>query len=163
MPRATLDAELVEKYAGYVPLELCVRLRMLYIGNDMHNRPLVVVAAPLTPEEMQEVSIVFGQDPALRIARDSEIAAGLRYLRGETDAFRPLPEGATSVPLLGDLLIEHGLVNKEAFDAAMDAYRPEEHGRIGDYLVESGVIERHVIEQVVEEQRRLRAAQESQP
>jgi hypothetical protein len=28
--------------------------------------------------------------------------------------------------------------------------------------VESGVIERHVIEQVVEEQRRLRAAQESQ-
>jgi adsorption protein B len=162
LPRANLDAELVEKYAGYVPLELCVRLRMLYIGNDMHNRPLVVVAAPLTLEEMQEVSIVFGQDPALRIARDSEIAAGLRYLRGEADAFRPLPEGATSVPLLGDLLIEHGLVNKEAFDAAMDAYRPEEHGRIGDYLVESGVIERHVIEQVVEEQRRLRAAQESQ-
>lgn len=163
LPRANLDAELVEKYAGYVPLEMCVRLRMLYIGNDMHNRPLVVVAAPLSPEEMQEVSIVFGQDPALRIARDSEIAAGLRYLRGETDAFKPLQEGATGVPLLGDLLIERGLVRRDAFDAAMDAYRPEEHGRIGDYLVESGVIERHVIEQVVEEQRRLRAAQESQP
>jgi adsorption protein B len=160
VPRGHIDAGTIEKYAGYVPRELCVRLRLLYIGNDVRQRPLVAVAAPLSTEEMQEVSIVFGQDPAQRIVRDSEIAAGLRLLSGDAEAFKTLQAGVSGVPLLGDLLIERGLVQKAAFDAAMDAYRPEEHGRIGDYLVASGVIERHVIEQVVEEQRHLRAAQE---
>lgn len=159
--RAHIDAELIEKYAGYVPQDLCVRMRALYIGNDVRQRPIVAVSAPLSKETMQELSIVFGQDPAQRIARDSEIAAGLRVLCGESEAFKGIEEGAAGVPLLGDLLIERGLVRREAFDKAMDAYRPDEHGRIGDHLVASGVIERHVIEQVVEEQRRLQAAQES--
>ncbi|WP_076593592.1 glycosyl transferase family protein [Herminiimonas arsenitoxidans] len=161
LPRAHIDAELIEKYAGYVPQELCVRMRALYIGNDVRQRPIVAVSAPLSKDAMQELSIVFGQDPAQRIARDSEIAAGLRVLRGESDAFKILEDGAAGVPLLGDLLIDRGLVRRDAFDKAMDAYRPDEHGRIGDHLVASGVIERHVIEQVVEEQRRLQAAQES--
>lgn len=154
LPRTHINAAMVEQYAGYISSELCMRMRMLYIGNDERERPIVAVAGPLSETEMQELSLIFGFNPVQHIVRDSEIAAGLRLLRGESNAFQSLAEGAAGVPLLGDLLIERGLVQRQAFEAAMESYRPGEHGRIGDYLVSCGVIERNVIEQVVEEQRR---------
>jgi adsorption protein B len=61
------------------------------------------------------------------------------------------------VPLLGDVLIEQGLVQRDVFVVAMQAYRPEQHGRVGDYLVQQGVIPREVIEQVVNQQRLMQA------
>ncbi len=65
---------------------------------------------------------------------------------------------ARSVPLIGDLLIEHGHVRREAFEAAMQDYRPDRHGRIGDYMVARGVISRAALENVIQQQRRLQGA-----
>ena len=61
------------------------------------------------------------------------------------------------MPLLGDALIAQGLLKRDVFDSAMQAYRPDRHGRVGDYLVETGVIVREVIERVVKQQHRLQA------
>jgi adsorption protein B len=159
LPRAQISAELVQQYADIVSPALCMRLRMLYIGEDVQQRPILAVAGPLLESAMQEVSAVFGRDIVQHIARDSEIAAGLRLLRGENNAFKSIGDRTVGVPLIGDLLIERGLVKRDAFEAAMEAYRPSEHGRIGDHLVDSGVIERNVIERVVEEQRHLHLEQ----
>ncbi|EPN34679.1 bacteriophage N4 adsorption protein B, partial [Pseudomonas syringae pv. actinidiae ICMP 19096] len=62
---------------------------------------------------------------------------------------QPLPSAA---PLLGDLLIEQGLLDREVFRKAMLGYRPHVHGRIGDYLVDIGVLPRETIEQAVARQ-----------
>ena len=39
----------------------------------------------------------------------------------------------------------------------MQAYRPQSHGRVGDYLVDQGILMREVIERVVEQQRLMHA------
>jgi cellulose biosynthesis protein BcsE len=92
-------------------------------------------------------------EPLQHIARESEVAAGLRLLRGESTAFGLEGQLMPTLPLLGDLLIERGLVQRQTFEAAMDKYRPQTHGRIGDFLVNQGVISRETIERVVAEQR----------
>jgi bacteriophage N4 adsorption protein B len=103
-----------------------------------------------------------------RIAREGEIADGLRLLRGvpvtpdaeSTAAQGFSPQDATTphaVPLLGDLLIEHGAVRRAAFEQALQRYRPAEHGRIGNYMVEQGVISSDALAQAIAEQERLRA------
>jgi adsorption protein B len=61
-----------------------------------------------------------------------------------------------SVPLLGDLLIERGYVRRAAFEAALQRYRPDAHGRIGDYMVARGVISNDALHRAIEEQQRLR-------
>ncbi|MGB8421262.1 MAG: glycosyl transferase family protein, partial [Paraburkholderia sp.] len=74
------------------------------------------------------------------------------------DGAVPLPVPARSVPLIGDLLIEHGHVRREAFEAAMQHYRPDRHGLIGDYMVARDVISRAALENVIQQQRRLQGA-----
>jgi bacteriophage N4 adsorption protein B len=107
----------------------------------------------------------------LRVLRGVEIAApaGEGGQAGPTGAAQGASAGASSaggvepvpprsVPLIGDLLIEHGHVRREAFEAAMQDYRPDRHGRIGDYMVARGVISRAALENVIEQQRRLQGA-----
>ena len=67
------------------------------------------------------------------------------------------------MPLLGDLLIASGLIARDTFDAAMQRYRPDRHGRIGDYLVNESVISRQAIEQAVGHQRELLARGAASP
>lgn len=85
------------------------------------------------------------------IARESEINAQLRQI-GSAESHQQPAEGA---PLLGDLLIEAGLIDRQIFDHAMLNYQPQHHGRIGDYLVDLGVLPRTTIEQVVARQHRF--------
>ncbi|WP_424820606.1 hypothetical protein, partial [Pseudomonas viridiflava] len=57
--------------------------------------------------------------------------------------------------LPGDLLIEQGLLDRDVFSKAMLGYKPHVHGRIGDYLVDIGVLPRETIEQAVARQHDL--------
>jgi adsorption protein B len=45
-----------------------------------------------------------------------------------------------------------GLLDRDVFNNAMLHYRPQHHGRIGDYLVDIGVLPRATIEQAVARQ-----------
>ena len=91
-----------------------------------------------------------------RIAREGEIAMALRLLREGAGDGRPGAQPVPSGPLLGDMLIERGTLRKRAVrECAMRDYRPDQHGRIGDYLVEDESSSRDVLEQVVQEQRRF--------
>ncbi|MES2972732.1 MAG: glycosyl transferase family protein [Pseudomonadota bacterium] len=158
LPRARLTVALVREHAGHVPAEFGIRHRAIYMGVDAAGIPLLAVASPLAEASLQEMAGVFGAPPAQRIVRESEIAVALRLLRGAGDSFIPLDKSAAGVPLLGDMLIEQGLLRRDLFEDAMETYRPDRHGRIGDYLVERGVILREVIERVVEQQNLLHAA-----
>lgn len=152
LPRAHLTAELVRKHAADLPVELAVRHRAVHIGLNKNNRPVLAVASPLSDHALSQMEEVLGQAPVQRIAREGELAVALRLLR-EGLADRGKAPSVPTGPLLGDMLIERGLLRRDLFDEAMREYKPDKHGRIGDYLVERKVILRDVVEQVVQEQR----------
>jgi adsorption protein B len=155
LPRAHLTADLVRNNAAQLPIDLAVRHRTVHIGRNKANRPVLAVSSPLAEDALKEVTAALGEAPVQRVAREGELAIALRLLRdlaaGHPGASAPVPIG----PLLGDMLIERGLLKRDQFEDAMRDYRPEQHGRIGDYLVEKRVIVRDVLEQVVQEQRRV--------
>ncbi|MGE4239107.1 glycosyl transferase family protein [Ramlibacter sp.] len=154
LPRAHLTADLVRGNASSLPMEMAVRHRTVHIGRNKSNRPVLAVSSPLSETALQEITDAIGEPPVQRVAREGELAIALRLLRdiatGAPGASAPVPMG----PLLGDMLIERGLLKRDQFEDAMRDYRPDQHGRIGDYLVEKRVIVRDVLEQVVQEQRR---------
>ncbi len=137
--RMALTAELVGAHAGDLPLDDAVRYRVLAAGRSEDGRIVLATASPLRPQPLADLTASLGHDPVQVIARESEIAAGLRVLRGDETALDEVATGRAR-PLLGDVLIEHRLIDRAAFDKAMALYRPEQHGRIGDFLVQSGVL-----------------------
>jgi bacteriophage N4 adsorption protein B len=153
--RARVTAELVSENAGRLSPEMSAHYRAVCVGADETGRPILAVASPLPPEWLTEIERVMRVAPRQRIARESEIAIALRSLASPLG--RTAPGLAGQVPLLGDLLIQQGLLNRAAFESAMETYRPDQHGRVGDYLVESGVIQRDVIERMVGRQRLMHA------
>ncbi|MFS2160389.1 glycosyl transferase family protein [Pseudomonas sp. Pseusp122] len=149
------DLPRVFDLAGKVPTssrlddEFCLRWRTVPLPDTRDGRPQIAVASPLPEDGLAQISEQLGAEPVQLIARESEILARLRQL--DTVAGQPLP---TSTPLLGDLLIEQGLLDRETFNRAIRHYRPQMHGRIGDYLVDTGVLSRATIEQAVAGQHR---------
>jgi adsorption protein B len=162
LPRAHLSAELVRKHAGEMPIDLAVRHRAVHMGRNKHNRPVLAVTSPLSDAAMAEIKERTGEEPVQRIAREGELAVALRMLR-ETQSEGKAAAAVPTGPLLGDMLIERGLLHREEFESAMQEYKPDQHGRIGDYLVDRGVIAREMLEQVVQEQRSFFARASAHP
>ena len=150
LPRATVTAETMAQFRGAGFESLWIRLRAAPIGIGPDGGPILAVARPLSIAQREAVKSETGFWPFERIARESEVTAALRTLRGAAYAPR---EGAP--PLLGDILVRHGQVSAEAVDAALDSYRPDRDGRIGEHLVRLGVVSAEAIAAAVTEQDRL--------
>lgn len=150
LPRTHVTEQMVRQFHDLLPLDLMVRRRLLPVGRDETGRLVVAVSSPLGEKAREEVREAVGDLPVQRIARESEINGGLRLLRGVT----PGIEGHRAPPLLGELLLEKGLMQREAFEAAMEHYRPDVDGRIGEYLVRCGIVKEEAIEATVREQER---------
>lgn len=155
LPRAEVGSEIVTRNAALLSIDLCTQYRTLHLGAGANGAPTLAVASPLSQQGLQQLTDVLGREPLQCIAREGEIAAGLRLLRGESAAFGVAGTTAPAVPLLGDLLIDSGLIKRKVFEATMERYRPQRDGRIGDFLVNEGVISRDVIEKAVAKQRLL--------
>ena len=128
--------------------EFALRWRVVPLGINEEGRAQIAVASPLTAEGLQQISHELGSEPVQLIARESEIVAQLRNVNAIDGQSVP----NAKAPLLGDLLIEMGLLDRDVFSRAMLNYRPQHHGRIGDYLVDIGVLPRATIEQAVARQ-----------
>lgn len=136
--------------------EFVLRWRAVALSTNEQGQPRIAVTSPLSDEGLQQISTALGGEPLQLIARESEINAqlrqiGMRRIGAESRSQQP----ADGAPLLGDLLIEAGLIDRQVFDRAMLNYQPQQHGRIGDYLVDLGVLPRETIEQAVKRQHRF--------
>ncbi len=151
-PRIHLDGAMVQESASLLPVDLCVRERLLPMGGGPGRPIQIAVARPIGGQAMERLRSLLGYEPEQRIARESEIAAGLRLLRGDAQAFQTHP-----MPLLGDILLDRGLVQPKALAEALDGYRPDQHGRVGDFLVRQGVVTRSAIHEAVNAQQRILA------
>jgi adsorption protein B len=168
LPRGKLDPAALAAHAAAFSLELLVRMRVLPQGLDDNGHALFLAASPPADDALAELCEISGRAVALQIVRESEISAGLRILRhvdeplvaDEHTVVPPMTTGAVrGVPLIGDLLIEMGLVARAPFEHALKDYRPDRDGRIGDYMVARNVISRDALSQVIEQQRRMRSEQ----
>ena len=155
LPRAHITADIVRENFGRLPQSIGTRYRAIYLGLNAEQQPVIAVASPLSAEALSELQPMLGAIPLQRIVRESELVVALRMQSGAHASYANIDDGSAGVPLLGDMLIEEGLIRREVFMTAMRDYRPQLHGRIGDYLVERGVILRDVIEKVVTQQRQL--------
>jgi adsorption protein B len=169
LQRGRFDADRLLSEASRLPLETIVRHRALPQGDNAAGHALVLVASPLAEAPLAELEAQLQRPVVQQIVREGDIAAGLRLLRGvdlaqqaaEEDSATPVmaaPVSVRSVPLIGDLLIERGYVRREDFETALQDYRPDQHGRIGDYMVARSVISRDALDNVIQEQRRLSGA-----
>ncbi|KPG95602.1 type II secretion system protein E [Pseudomonas sp. RIT-PI-q] len=148
LPRVFDVAAMAEESTQTLDDEFALRWRVVPLGLNADGRAQVAVASPLTAEGLQQISDELGSEPVQLIARESEIVAQLRQLNVREG--QSVPDARA--PLLGDLLIEMGLLDRDVFSRAMLQYRPQHHGRIGDYLVDSGVLPRATIEKAVARQ-----------
>lgn len=154
LDRAHLQPDMVRQHAHTLPIAMAVRHRALSIGKATDGHFDVAVARPLSPAALAELAATLRMPVTQKIVRESEVAAGLRLLRGDESSFAAIARGATA-PLLGDILIEQNLVARSDFEAALIDYHPERDGRIGEFLVQRGIITPAAIEQAVAEQRRV--------
>jgi adsorption protein B len=136
-----------------LPLEAVIRHRVLAQGVDGGGRAILLTASPHGDEVIEELTRALGQPVAQQIVRESEIATGLRVLRDEPEALLP---GAARVPLIGDLLIELGHVTRERFNEALQVYRPDLDGRIGDFMMARGVITAGALNAAIQAQAQAR-------
>lgn len=151
LPRTKITSEAVKAHLDLLPTDICVRLRLLPIGLDDAGQMMLAVASPLAEDELAEVSALLGQAPAQAIARESDITRGLRLLRGCDEC---LDAGQiSSAPLLGDLLVENGLVDPGTLTATLRQYEPSKHGRLGDFLVQRGVVSPESLRRALGQQR----------
>jgi adsorption protein B len=148
LPRAQLTLELVREHAGRLPPEWALHHRAVALGPGAKGAPLLAVGAPLGAQALAEAAGFLGTAPQQRIARDSEISTALVL------AF-PAAAGPSNVhePALGEVLVEHGLVDREAYESALREYQPDQHGRVGDFLVQRGVLPASVLEEALQKQR----------
>jgi len=182
LPRGRLQLAQLATDAQRLPLEAIVRHRVLPQAAEPEEAAasgastVLLTASPLSDAVQAELGALLASPVVQHIVREGEIATGLRALRGvevamsaavthgsdDSDGSDPEPAAAQapvrSVPLIGDLLIENGYVRREAFEAAMQDYRPDLHGRIGDYMVAREVISPAALENVIQQQRRLQGA-----
>ncbi|TKC88853.1 glycosyl transferase family protein [Trinickia terrae] len=153
LPRAVLDLHQLNTDRARLPVEAAIRHRVLVQGSDAAGRAILLAASPLPAQTLEVLAEALGQPIAQHVARESEIAAGLRLLRDAPAALEP---AAARVPLIGDLLIELGHVTRERFNDALNRYRPDRDGRIGDFMVDSGVISRAALDHAIDAQTRAR-------
>jgi len=155
LERARVSEAAILAGAGRIPLDLCIRWRMLPLDEGENNRIAVGVAAPLGNLAQGQVFDALGYHPQQRIMCESEVATGLRLLVA-MDSHSPHEEAVPGahVPLLGDLMIEMGLARRAALEHAMESYAPHKHGLIGEFLVSEGVISAEALQKAINEQRR---------
>lgn len=151
LPRGVVNLAAVATAATAMPLDVCVRLRVLPAGQNDQEGLVLATSGPLSEEELAALAVHVPRF-SLKVVRESEIAGGLRFLVARSRA-ESLPPPSTQVPLLGDLLVRSGSVSKTSLDAALDRYRPEIHGPLGAFLVDTGVIDRSALERALHEQR----------
>jgi adsorption protein B len=149
LPRAPLTLELVQQHAGGAwPAALALRHRAVHVGSGKSGQPVLAVARALPAEALAEAAQLLGAAPLQRVARDSEITAALDVACGEAGLAIQVRQ-----PALGALVADAGQVDRGHFESALGDYRPDQHGLLGEFLVERGVIVKEAIDEALRQQR----------
>ncbi len=144
---------------GKLPVELSIRWRALALPEEDGEKIRLAVSAPLSDRGKEQIQAALGYMPRQFIARDRDVTAGLRVLRGGGSmGGEEKSRSEPYVPLLGELLMEQGFLSQTAFEKAMLDYSPERDGLVGSYLVAREVITAPMLQWALDEQKKRAAA-----
>ncbi|MGX1307588.1 adsorption protein B [Amorphus suaedae] len=151
LPRCRLSEAMVRAHAELLPLRVCVHCGAVPFGRQAGGKVELAITGPLSPDHERELAEHLPDGYALNIATESEVTSALRILSGGDAPIDDQP----ATPLLGELLIESGLISPFDLDLAIAAYDPGRHGKIGEFLVERGLLTPELLARAVAEQQRL--------
>ncbi|WP_374472179.1 glycosyl transferase family protein [Phenylobacterium sp.] len=128
LPRAAISTEVLRLGLDLIPRDVAIAHRVAPL--ELTDQALTVAAAgPLSPQAGQALQAAAGRPVKVRIARESEITAGLVMLAWSLPAARAPDLG------LPQLLADEGLLPRDAFDD------PAAAGcRLGEVLRQSGAL-----------------------
>ncbi len=158
LPRGMIDEKQLLLDATRLPIPLLEHHRVLLQGEDSAGRAILLIAGPLTEPALADLRARLGKPLAQHVVRERDIAGGLQLLRERLGSPARAPAETPATPLLGELMIEAGFVQRDRFEAALQDYRPGEDGRIGDYMVAREVISPQALSRALDMQRELRGA-----
>lgn len=148
LPRAEITQAGLQDHSDAMAKSLCIELRAVPVGRQANGVPVLAVSGPLSADEQARLNARFDGPVGFVVARESEIASGLRRL-GETGEASPATAG---VPLIGDMLIEGGHLRATDLDAVLRDYDPDRDGRLGDHLVQRGYVNRDAMTSTLQSQ-----------
>ncbi|MGX1098824.1 glycosyl transferase family protein [Amorphus sp. MBR-141] len=151
LPRCRPTAAMVKAHADVLPQRVCIHCGAVPFGRAADGRVQLAVAGPLSIDHERELAAQLPDGYALNIATESEVTSAIRIVSGIEAPIHDRPVA----PLLGELLIETGMISPYDLSAAIDAYDPGRHGKIGAFLVERGLLTSELLAKAVAEQQRL--------
>ncbi|WP_374309479.1 glycosyl transferase family protein [Methylocella sp.] len=153
-PRVELRAEEVRAAIAEIDAPAFARYGAAPFRPQEDGAVSFAIAFPLSDDAQSELLALLGEEPRLRVARESEVAAALRLIGGDADAFADI--AFAREPLIGDVLIQAGLVELAKLDEAFEDYEPERDGSMGAHLMRCGALSSAVLRAALE--RRAAAA-----
>lgn len=150
LPRAHMSPEQILQAQSFLSLDACIRWRVIPFDKKDDNILCIATANELSPEMLVQLQVITGCSIEQYIARENEIRTGLRILRHMSHH----ETAETKSPLLGDLLIEMGLIQRQQFQQAIETYSPNRDGLIGSYLVNLGIVSADNISKALAEQKK---------
>ena len=150
LPRCRLSEAAVKAHATDLPQRVCVHCGAVPFDRTADGRTQLAITGPLSEEHAQELATHLPDGYDLNIATESEVTAAIRIVRGMEASISEGP----AAPLLGELLIERGIISPADLQAAIDAYDPGKHGMIGEFLVERGLLTPERLASAIDEQQR---------
>ena len=147
------EDEIMSAYERFRPA-FCFRFRVLPVAETAGDRLALATAFPLSSQALRTIADQLGYQPRQFIVLDRVIAAGLHLLAAryrEDGGEHATGEG---VPLLGEILVNEGLISNAALQAALAVYDPQRDGQIGAYLVSHDLVFKSAVDKALEEQRK---------
>lgn len=144
LARSSVKPEVLEQTQHRLPLVLALRHGLVPLGVGELGEELIGVSAPPTETAHKALEELLNQAPRFFIITESERAMAMSYLATGT-----MPATGLGRRLLGDLLVKRGDLSQEDLDRAMETYDPALHGRLGDHLVNLGMLEPDTLHGVV--------------
>jgi len=135
LSRGTLDPETVGDDIALLPLRLAVQHQVVPVGVGEEGVLRVAATAPLSAEAEADLDLHAPQGLRVEIVTESEMAGALRRLtRG------PEMQVSQRKKLLGDVLIDAGVLRRDALVGALQSYDPTRDGTLGRFLIDRKLI-----------------------
>lgn len=150
LPRAILTQSALVEFSGRLPRNLVMRHKVIPFALGESGALNLAIFEPISAEAQAEIETKVTDKLAYFIVCEHEVVNALKwYTTGEDTIMRP---SRNVRRVLGDLLVELGIVSLEALETALRNYDASRDGRVGAYLVGHGVISQTQLDTALERQ-----------
>jgi adsorption protein B len=150
LPRARLTMDAVRAFAGRVPRYLVRQYRIVPFAIGESGALNLAIAEPLEPQELEQIRAQQGDDIALFVVTETELAEALAWYAIGLMSLVQRPTGQKL--LLGDVLLGMGLMSIATLAEYLGDYDPRRDGKVGAWLVRQGALTQDDLDRALAQQ-----------